>query len=116
MTRAQSHLDRFIQRVVWMGLTITGVLVFGVFGPAQNPALVTLAMQPQSHVIGGNFSITFTQPAGVSGITYSARWRPDLAAGSWLPVPDTGTGNVHIFSVAISPNPRIFMQLTVSVP
>jgi len=32
MTRARSQLARFIQRVVWMGLTITGVLVFGVFG------------------------------------------------------------------------------------
>ena len=95
---------------------VSNLLVFGLFGPAQNPALVTTAMRPQSQIIGSNFVITFTQPAGVSGITYGAQWRPDLAAGTWLPVPDTGSGNAHIFSVPISVNPRIFMRLTATSP
>jgi uncharacterized delta-60 repeat protein len=91
---------------------VSNLLVFGLFGPAQNPALVHTGMRPMPHVVGDNYTITVVPPLGASGITYGAEWRPDLSVGAWLPVPDTGSGNVHTFSVSISANPIIFMRLT----
>lgn len=95
---------------------VSNLLVFGLFGPSQNPALVTTGMRPQPQFIGGNGVISFTQPAGVSGITYLAEWRADLGTGMWLPVSDSGTGNVHTFSVPMGANKRLFMRLTATNP
>ena len=64
---------------------------------------------------GGNFFFSFTQPAGVSGITYGAEWCADFSAG-WTAVSDTGSGTLHVFSVAIGSNAKIFMRLRVSSP
>ena len=52
---------------------------------------------PAPQIVGPNYSVTFLQPGGVGGITYSAEWSPDLAPNSWTPIPDTGTGPTHIF-------------------
>ena len=60
--------------------------------------------------------ITFAQPAGVSGITYGAEWSPDLTAGSWTAVPDTGTAPQHTFSVPLGGQPTLFMRVKVSNP
>lgn len=95
---------------------VSNLLVFGLFGPAQNPALATTGMRPQPQFVGGNCLISFTQPAGVSGITYGAQWRVDLDAGTWLPVPDTGSGNVRTFSVPMGANTHLFMRLTATSP
>ena len=125
-----SALDTW--RQTWFGTTVnsgpaandadpyrTGVsnlLVFGLFGPAQNPAAVTTGMRPKPQIVGGNYVVQFTQPAGVSGITYGAQWRPNLASGIWLPVSDSGTGNIHIFSIPIGTNLQAFMRLTATSP
>ena len=72
---------------------------------------------PQWEVSNGTISTTFTQPPGiVSGITYGAEWTTDLAAVPWTPIPDTGTGGTHTFSVPIGPDPRKFFRFTVSQP
>ena len=39
----------------------------------------------------------FSQPAGVTGVTYGAEWSATLLPDSWTAVPDTGTGNDHLF-------------------
>jgi hypothetical protein len=62
------------------------------------------------------FVITFEHPAGVTGITYGAEWTPTMAAGSWMPVPDTGSGSVHIFSVLIGAETKGFMRVIVTSP
>ena len=63
------------------------------FALGVNPKQNSAGSLPQAQVIGSNLVMNVTHPAGVSGITYGAEWIPTMAAGSWLPVADTGTGN-----------------------
>jgi hypothetical protein len=60
--------------------------------------------------------ISFTEPAGITGITYGAEWSPDLTPASWLPVLDTGTGTTHTFSIPTVGSLRKFMRLKVTSP
>ncbi len=71
---------------------------------------------PQPVLSGGNLSVGFTQPVGVTGITYKAEWSTSLEAGSWTPIPDTGTGTHHAFSVPAAANPLLFMRYVVTAP
>lgn len=95
---------------------IPNLVVFGFFGPSQNPSQARIRLLPQPQLSGGNFFITFTQPAGVTGITYGAEWRPELTTGSWQTITDTGSGNVHTFSLPIAGNPKVFVRLKVTAP
>ena len=71
---------------------------------------------PLPQRVGGNFVISFTQPATVTGITYGAEWSRDLTLTSWLPVTDTGSGSGHAFSIPSTGSPRKFMRLKVTNP
>jgi len=53
---------------------------------------------------------TFSQPNGVTGITYGAQWRTNLVTGAWTPITDTGSGSTHTFSVPTSSNQQIFFR------
>ena len=63
---------------------------------------------PQPVIGGGNMTISYTQPASITGVTYGAEWSTDLSA--WNPVPDTGGGSTHTFAVSTSGKPRLFMR------
>ena len=93
---------------------VPNLVVFALLGQTQNPARVTASMLPQPQKSGGNFVYTFTQPAGVSNITYGAQYSPSLTPANWQPVTDTGSGTQHIFSVPVGSNTRIFMRLTLT--
>jgi len=95
---------------------VPNLAVFALFGPNQDPALVQASQLPTAQIIGGNLVLSFTHPAGVSGITYGGQWSPTMAAASWLPVTDTGAGGQHTFSVPVGNNPQIFMRLWFSNP
>jgi hypothetical protein len=95
---------------------VPNLLVFAFFGPNQNPALVRANQLPMAQMIGGNLVFSFTQPTGVSGITYGAQRSATMASASWLPVTKTVSGNLHTFSVAVGSSPRMFMRLSVSNP
>lgn len=84
------------------------------FGLTPTTADTGLMPKPQHH--GTSFSITFTQPAEVSGVTYGAQWSSTLLPGSWANIPDTGTGMTHTFSVPASNGPTVFIQLKVTSP
>jgi uncharacterized delta-60 repeat protein len=71
---------------------------------------------PQPQIVGDNYVLSFTQPNGVSGITYGAGWSATLNGIDWQPVADTGSGSLHIFSVPINGNTRLFMQISVTSP
>ena len=64
--------------------------------PASPGSLLGL---PQPHETAGRWEIRFTQPAGVTGITYGAEWSATLESGSWSDIPDTGSGGEHVFSM-----------------
>ena len=81
-----------------------------------NPNSGASIQLPQGQRIGGNFVVSFTEPVGMNGITYGADWSPTMNLGSWLPVPDTGSGGVHTFSVPIGSNNTMFMRLSVTTP
>ncbi len=71
---------------------------------------------PQPQMSAGVFGVSFTEPAGVSGITYRAEWSPSLTSGSWTPIPDTGTGETHTFQVPTVSHPRLFLRYVVTEP
>ena len=79
-------------------------------------ATARMSLLPQPQKSGGYFVCTFTQPAGVTGVTYNADWRSDLATGNWMPITDTGAGATHIFSVPVGTNTALFIRLRVSSP
>jgi uncharacterized delta-60 repeat protein len=59
------------------------------------------------------FEIRFTQPAGITGITYGAEWTATLG-GAWTPVTDTGVLPEHVFSMPIVGESRGFMRIVVT--
>jgi hypothetical protein len=67
---------------------------------------------PQPSFDGHTLTITFTEPAGVSGITYGAEWSADLNGTTWNVVPDTGVGTMHVFRLSTD-NPAGYMRLKV---
>lgn len=63
---------------------------------------------PQPVRSGNNYGVTFTSPAGITGVTYGARWSSDLK--TWQNITDTGSGNTHIFSVNVTGKPKVFFS------
>jgi len=95
---------------------VSNLLAFAFFGPGQPPSLANISLLPQVQMADGNAFFSFTQPAGVSGIIYGAEWTPAVDSGNWQPIPDTGSGNIHIFSEPIGNNTQIFLRLKVTNP
>ncbi len=86
------------------------------FAFGLNPNSGASVQFPPAQRVAGNFVISFTEPAGITGITYGAEWSPDLTPASWLPVLDTGTGTTHTFSIPTVGSLRKFMRLKVTSP
>ena len=83
---------------------------FGLSG-ANNTARL-----PQPQRAGDSLEMRFTEPAGVTGITYGAEWSATLQPGSWKDIPDTGSGTEHVFSVPEATAPNLFLRLKVTQP
>lgn len=87
------------------------------FAFGLNPTLASSKLLPHGQVTDGNFVIRFTQPGGVSGITYGAEWSTTLSSnpGDWIAIPDTDPAPTGCtFGVPVGANQRIFLRLTVS--
>jgi len=69
---------------------------------------------PLGQRIGQDYVLEFTQPAGVTNITYGAEWSATLLPGSWTEVPDSGTGDEHIFRLPVAAHGKLFMRLKVT--
>lgn len=90
-------------------------LVEYAFGLTPTSGSSGAAQLPQPVKTGGSFTVSFTEPAGVSGVTYGARCSADLAGDSWTPLPDTGSGTTHIFTVPLGAgDTRMFVRLEVT--
>lgn len=93
--------------------------VFAFLGPYQDPSTATISMLPAVQVSGGNFFYSFTEPTGVSGVTYGAQWSTTMLPNDWHAVTDTGDPSVvpptHVFSVPIGASTQVFMRLTVTI-
>ena len=67
---------------------------------------------PQATASGNFLSYEFTEPNGVSGLTYGAEWSATLG-NDWQPVTDTGIAPVHNFRVPLD-GPKKFLRLRVT--
>ena len=97
---------------------VQNIEVFAFIGPYQDPSTASPAQLPQMQMSGGNLFYSFTEPFGVSGITYGAQWSATLLPNDWHAVPDTGNTSAtpigHLFSIPMT-NSQLFMRLTVTV-
>ena len=80
----------------------------------QNPTIATPASTlPRPTLIGNTYSVTYSAPANLAGVVYSAQWSHNLAA--WTPVTDTGSGGNHTFSVNTAGKTRVFFRHQVTI-
>lgn len=74
-----------------------------------DPSMPTsFALLPQPVLQGGQWRISFAAPPAVTGITYAAEWSPDLL--NWYPLSDTGSGNIHTFSIGTAGQSKMFFR------
>jgi hypothetical protein len=74
-----------------------------------NPTVANaLSVLPQPSLGGGNLTLSYTEPSGISGITYGAEWSENLT--SWTPITDTGSGTTHVFTVSTAGKTRLFIR------
>jgi hypothetical protein len=71
---------------------------------------------PTPQKSGSNFVVTFSQPPGVSGVSYRAEWSQTLLPGSWTVITDTGISPQHTFSIPIADKSKLFMRYKISNP
>ena len=69
---------------------VQNMQVFAFLGPYQDPSTASPAQLPQVQISGGNLFYSFTEPAGVSGITYGAQWSATMQPNDWHAIADTG--------------------------
>jgi hypothetical protein len=97
---------------------VRNIQVFAYLGPYQDPSTASPALLPQVQMSGGNLFYSFTEPDGVSGITYGAHWSATMQSNDWHAVPDTGdpaaTPPSHLFSIPMT-SPQLYMGLTLTV-
>jgi uncharacterized delta-60 repeat protein len=92
---------------------IPNLLVFAFFGPNQDPATAQIRLLPQVSASGGFLSYHFSEPVGVSGLSYGAEWSTTLQAGDWQAVTDMGvTPGEHLFRVPMD-GAKKFLRLVV---
>jgi hypothetical protein len=79
-----------------------------------NPTLPTPASAlPQPAINGNNYSVTYTPPSNIAGVTYGAAWSDNLT--NWLPLTDTGSGGSHSFSINRLGKTKLFFRHSISV-
>jgi hypothetical protein len=93
-----------------------GILNIMEYAFGTDPIQNSSGQLPAANLIGGNFAISFTQPAGVTGITYGAEWSATMLPTDWHPVSDSGLYPQHTFSVPVGSNTGLFMRLVVTSP
>jgi hypothetical protein len=81
-----------------------------------NPKQNSAGQPPQAQIVGGNFGFSFTEPDGVTGITYGAEWSATMAVEDWHAITDAGTAPQHTFSVPMGSNTGLFIRLKVTSP
>ena len=98
---------------------VQNLAVFAFLGPYQDPSTASVTQLPQIQIGGGNLFYSFTEPTGVSGITYGAQWSGTLQPNDWHAIADTGdlsaTPPGHLFSVPVGANTQLFLRLTVTL-
>jgi alpha-tubulin suppressor-like RCC1 family protein len=69
---------------------------------------------PEWQMAGDHMVASFTKPPGVSAVHYAAEWSHNLR--HWNGIPDSGHGDLHVFSVKIPTHGSLFLRLKVVKP
>ncbi|MCX6874983.1 MAG: M6 family metalloprotease domain-containing protein [Verrucomicrobia bacterium] len=93
-----------------------GISNFLEFAFGLNPMRDSSGLLPRMQKSGANYAATFTQPDGVTGVTYGAEWSTTLQPASWSAIPDTGVAPLHTFSIPTGRNPKLFLRLKTTAP
>jgi hypothetical protein len=81
-----------------------------------NPILDSAGELPQWQINDDNFVMKFTEPDGMTGITYGAEWSSNMAQDGWQPIANSGMKPLHIFSVPAGIGDRLFLRVKVTIP
>ncbi len=85
------------------------------FAFGRHPRKANPNAMPAWQLSDDDYMLTFTQPAGVSGITYHAESSTSLTPGSWTAIPNSGAApNYLYYAPAVSQ--RLYLRLRVTVP
>lgn len=92
------------------------------FGRQPNDPATRDNPLPQPIITASQMVLSFNHPAYFDltgyapGILYGAEVSSSMQPGSWTPLPDTGTGSTHTFTLPISPatSSRMFLRLKVT--
>lgn len=79
------------------------------FAFGLHPLQSNAGQLPKCVVSGGNLTIEFTGPDGVSGITYGAEHSTNLI--TWTAVTNSGTGTTNTFTISVGSEPKGFLRL-----
>jgi hypothetical protein len=82
----------------------------------MSPSASSAHQLPQGGMNGSFFEMNFTQPAGVSGVTYGAEYSTSLAPNDWHPVTNSATPPLHSYRVPTATGQQVFMRIKVSTP
>ena len=82
----------------------------------MSPTAATSHQLPQPILTGSFVELSFTQPAGISGLSYIGEYSTTLAPTAWLPLPNTSIPPLHTYRVPRSTGQQIFMRIKVTVP
>ena len=93
-----------------------GVVNIVEFAFGMNPKVSDSSQLPRPQRNGGNLTMSYSVPLGVSGITYGAQWSGTLAPASWQSIPNTGTVAQPVFSVPTAGRERLFMRHVITAP
>lgn len=81
-----------------------------------DPTINNAGKLPRGQIIASNFVLSFTQPAGVSGISYNVQQSDVVPSVTWNNVADSGSSPQHTFAFPISAHTQTFLRLTVTAP
>jgi hypothetical protein len=93
--------------------SLTNLIEFA-FG--LDPKTPSANLLPAWQKSGHTYSLAFSVPAGVSGVTYIVEYSPTPAAGPWTALPNTGTTSQHSYSFNATTFPRVFLRYRVTAP
>jgi len=85
------------------------------FAFGRNPNTPDAAALPQWVLTDDDYSLTFTRPAGVDGITYIGEYSTSMATGSWTPAVNVSTPPAYHF-LAPAITERLYLRVRVTAP
>lgn len=83
---------------------------------ALDPKVQAAGVLPTWQSDGDGYRISFTKPASVSGVNYSAEWSETLEEYDWQPADNFSVGDAKSFRVEAGESEKKFFRLRISNP